>query len=189
VSPATGQAGIGGELVPGLPCRFQTRRLDLRPLEDGDRPLYVALYTDAGVMRHVGAPLSPDAAGRSFERVQQQMRQRPPQAWYWIACLRGCGREAGLLALMFDPGRESAEFGMMMPAWAQGSGYATEAVGALVVHGLGGEGTPGAGACLQRLHTRHVAGHPAGPRVMAKLGFIAGPSGQRMSHWYLDRIG
>lgn len=188
MSAAAGQASVGGEVVPGLPCRFQTRRLDLRPLEDGDRPLYVALYTDAGVMRHVGAPLSPGAAGRSFERVQQQMRQRPPQAWYWVACLGGCGREAGLLALIFDAGRESAEFGMMMPAWAQGSGYATEAVGALVAHALG-EGADRTGPRLQRLHTRHVAGHPAGPRVMAKLGFREGPPGQGMSHWYLDRPG
>lgn len=185
---AAGQADTGDEVVPGLPCRFRTGRLDLRPLDDGDRVLYVDLYTDADVMRHVGAPLSPEAAGRGFNAVQRQMRQGPPQAWYWVACLRGSGREAGLLALMFDPGRESAEFGMMMPAWSRGTGYATEAVGALVAHSLG-EGASAAGSRLQRLHTRHVPGHPAGPRVMAKLGFIAGPPGQGMSHWYLDRAG
>lgn len=189
MSPAAGQAGIEGGNVPGLSCRLETGRLDLRPLEDGDRPLYVGLYTEAGVMRHVGAPLSPEAAGRGFEGVVRQMRERPPQAWYWVACLRGSGRQAGLLALMFDQGRESAEFGMMMPAWAQGSGYATEAVGALVAHALGGEPAHAAGLRLQRLRTRHVPEHPAGPRVMAKLGFIAGPPGQGMSHWYLDRAG
>ena len=90
---------------------------------------------------------------------------------------------------MFDPDRRSAEFGMMIPVWAQGSGYATEAVGALVAHALGSEGAHAPALGLQRLHTRHVPGHPAGPRVMAKLGFIAGPPGQGMSHWYLDRAG
>jgi len=187
VSAAAGLAGTGDEVVPGLPCRFQTGRLALRPLEDGDRGLYVDLYTDAGVMRHVGAPLSPQAAGRGFEAVQRQMRLDPPRAWYWVARLRDSGREAGLLALMFDPGRESAEFGMMMPAWAQGSGYATEAVGALVAYALGSGEAPAPALGLQRLHTRHVPGHPAGPRIMAKLGFIGGSPGQGMAHWHLDR--
>lgn len=189
MNQATGRAGTGDEVVPGLPVRFRTDRLQLRPLADGDRALYVELYTDADVMRHVGAPLSPQAAGRGFEAVQRQMGQAPPRAWYWVACVRDSGREAGLLALMFDRGRESAEFGMMMPAWARGSGYATEAVGALVAHALGGEGATAAGSSLQRLHIRHAPGHAAGARVMAKLGFIAGPAEQGMAHWYLDRAG
>src|SRR5690606_37537849 len=112
--------------VPGLPRRFQTGRLDLRPLGDGDRPLYVSLYTDANVMRHVGAPLSVEAASRAFEAVRRQMHRDPPKAWYWTACLRGPGREAGVLGLAVDAGRGSAEFDMLFLPCGQGEGHATE---------------------------------------------------------------
>ena len=123
----------------------------------------------------------------AFDRVQRQMQQRPPQAWYWVARLRGSGRETGLLALMFDPGRESAEFGMMMPTWSQGSGYATEVVAALVTHAFGDDRSGAKGPRLQRLHTRHLLRHPAGPRVMGKLGFTSEATGREMVHWSLDR--
>lgn len=189
MSAAAARAGAGGEVVPGLPRRFQAGRLDLRPLGHADRPLYVSLYTDADVMRHVGAPLSVEAASRAFEAVRQQMRRAPPQAWYWAACVRGSGRDAGLLALMFDPGRRSAEFGMLMFPWAQGRGHATEAVGTLVAHAFADVGEPGTRSGLGRLHTRHACAHPAGPRVMEKLGFVAAPVREGMEHWYLDRHG
>ena len=187
--PAAVRAGAQGEVIPGLPERFQAGRLDLRPLEDADRPLYISLYTDADVMCHVGAPLSTEAASRAFEAVRRQMRRDPPQAWYWVACVRGSGRDAGLLALMFDPGRGSAEFGMLMFPWAQGRGHATEAVAALVAHAFADPGAPGQGGGVSRLHTRHARGHPAGPRVMERLGFVAAPAGGGMLHWYLDRPG
>lgn len=188
MTPVAGQAGGRGEIAPGLPCRFETVRLILRPLANADRPFYTGLYTDPDVMRHVGPPLSPEAAAGAFAAVRRQMRLDPPQAWYWVVAPRSGSAPAGLLAVMFDPGRESAEFGMMMPAWAHGSGYATEAVAALVALAIGGDGGAAAqGRRLQRLHTRHVQGHPAGARVMDKLGFIAGPLGQAMSHWYQDR--
>lgn len=189
MSAAAARAGTGDEVVPGLPRRFQTGRLDLRPLGDADRPLYVSLYTDANVMRHVGAPLSVEAASRAFEAVRRQMHRDPPKAWYWTACLRGPGREAGVLALAFDPGRGSAEFGMLLLPWAQGQGHATEAVAALVAHAFAGVAASGAGSRIGRLRTRHASGHPAGPRVMEKLGFVAGPARDGMQHWYLDGPG
>lgn len=165
-----------------LPSRFDTARLRLRELEAGDESLYIRLYTDPAVMQHVGEPLSPEAAGRAFAGVLRQMRRRPPAAWYWVVCLRADASEVGLLAAMFDDDGASAEFGMMLPAPAHSRGYATETVVTLVEHAF-------ASAGLNRLRTRHLAGHPAVPRILRKLGFTRTEARQGMWHWHLDTGG
>lgn len=166
---------------PALPPpRFDTTRLRLRTLRADDERLYMSLYTDPDVMRHVGEPLSDQAAARALDLVLRQMRQSPPAAWYWVVRMREEPAAIGLLAMVFDQDAGSAELGMLLGPAARGRGYATEAVGALVGHALA---WPGRG-CLR---VRHLADHPCVPRVLDKLGFV--PEGVRhgMAHWRLDR--
>lgn len=154
-------------------------RLRLRPLEAGDRDLYVALYSDAETMRHIVPPQSPEAAARGFLAALAAMRASPPARRFWVMCEHS-GTTVGLLGLDHD-GPGSGEVGALIPPRHQGRGYATEAIAALADHAFGALG-------LQRLHTRHAAGHGLAAGLMAGLGFEPAPDapGPHPQRWQLD---
>lgn len=146
---------------------LHTPRLLLRPMAEADATLYVRLYGDAGVMRLVAAPLSPEAAQRAFGLALTQARATPPRARYWICHVRDRREDAGLLALLHDRGHPGlAEVGILLLAEAQGRGHATEAIAALADHAFAGPG-------LQRLWVRHARDNLAMTGLMRALGFGA----------------
>ena len=71
---------------------LETPRLILRPLQASDETCYCDLYTDAGVMRHIAAPLSPKAALRAFQRTLAHNRdprgREPAGSWHWSSSCR-----------------------------------------------------------------------------------------------------
>ena len=106
---------------------YDTLRLHLRPISNGDQALYCHLYTDDALMQHIATPLSVDAAQRSFLGAcaqQSQDRQR------WIIQERNSGQNIGLMGLFATD--DVAEIGVMLVASAHGCGMATEAMGAIV---------------------------------------------------------
>ena len=106
---------------------FDTSRLRLRPISNGDQALYCHLYTDAALMQHIATPLSVEAAQRSFLGAcaqQSQDRQR------WIIRERNSHQDIGLVALFAKD--DVAEIGIMLVGDAHGSGMATEAMAAIV---------------------------------------------------------
>lgn len=161
---------------------LHTPRLLLRPMAEADAALYVRLYGDAGVMRLVAAPLSPEAAQRAFGLALAQARATPPRACYWICHARDRREDAGLLALLHDRARPGlAEVGILLLAEAQGQGYATEAIAALADHAFAGPG-------LQRLWTRHARDNQAVTGLMQALGFHADAAARDgESRWSLRR--
>lgn len=165
----------------GLPRSFETERLRLRPLQAEDRDLYVRLYTDAAVMRYVGAALSRERAQRAFQAVLGQMAQRPPVALYWAVQHSPSEPPFGLSALVFDGDRQSAEAGILLLPQEQGRGYATEVVAALANRTF-------FGTTLRFLRMIHSIGHPAMPRVLEKLDFVCDGIRDGLAHWRLDRI-
>lgn len=172
----TGPAGPA--LVP--PRRFDTARLHLRTLEQEDQRLYVSLYTDPELMRHVGEPLSAEAAARACGNALRQMRRAPPAAWYWV--VRAERSDAGLLAMAFDHDEASAELGMLLGPALHGRGYATEAVAGLVERAF-------AWPHRRCLRVRHLIGHPAVPAVLRRLGFAPEEPRAGLACWRLDRDG
>ncbi len=160
----------------------------LVPLVRGDARLYRAMYTDAQVMRHVGAPLSAAAADMAFEIVCQQIAAHPPRAWYWRIHRASAGEGAaavGLAAVVADAGADrghagGAELGVLLAASTHGEGLATAAIVrvAAVVF---------AHTAVQRLWTRHAADHDAAAGLMRTLAFR--PEGQDDSEcrWSLER--
>lgn len=162
---------------------LHTPRLHLRPLRRDDEAIYCALYTDAGVMRHVVEPLTAAAAQRAFAAVMRQLAAVPPQSHYWILASRGAGEALGLMALV--PDREdgmSAEVGVLLFGPAQCRGYAAEAIAALADAVF-------AAPDHRRLWTRHGRENPAAVGLMRKLGFepiedaATGPAPVRWQLW------
>ena len=111
---------------------FDTQRLHLRPLGEGDEALYCHLYTDPELMRHIGTPLSAEAARRSFGVACRQARRDGAPAQRWVVAERGLPDGIGLLGLVPDEGvADTAEVGLMLLADRRQRGLAAEAIGAV----------------------------------------------------------
>lgn len=99
------------------PCACDWR---LCPLVPDDLALYVALYTDAAVMRHIAPPRSPRAAAADF-RAALALPAGPLGEGRQRRVLRlGEGRGIGLLAV--DPVGDVLELGLMLLPQDQGRG-------------------------------------------------------------------
>lgn len=145
---------------------FETPRLHLRPLGGDDEGLYCRLYTDPEVMRHIGAPLSAEAARTAFATVTRLMRQDAPTMRLWALRDRGPGVDIGILALLrhaHEPG--TREIGTMLLVAAQGRGFAVEAQTALLDWVFD---TQGVGIVC----SSHAPGHGAVIGVKHRLGFV-----------------
>lgn len=106
-----------------------TPRLRLRPITEGDRALYVALYGDADVMRHIAPPMPDARAGHAFDVVLRRTARPFPADRYWVAELHRGTEGLGLVALQVQG--DHAEWGVMLRAERQRHGYALEALGAV----------------------------------------------------------
>ncbi|HJW45841.1 MAG TPA: GNAT family N-acetyltransferase, partial [Lysobacter sp.] len=93
---------------------LETVRLHLRPLGAEDETLYCHMYTDPELMRYVGAPLSADAAQRSFRLACRGDRNRPRRWMLWVISDIVTRAEIGLAGLVGDD--RSAEIGAMLLA-------------------------------------------------------------------------
>jgi RimJ/RimL family protein N-acetyltransferase len=113
-----------------------TERLSLRQLEPEDAPVICAYRSEPDVARHQSwtAPYPLHAA----EALVQEMLHRRPSdpGWTQIGIqLRSTGELIGDVAFERRDAREAAVGYTLAPVhW--GNGYATEAVGAVVGHGL-----------------------------------------------------
>ena len=141
----------------------------MRPLGEGDEALYCRLYTDPALMRNIAAPMSSEAAKRSFGAA---CRQQSPHIQRWIVHERAGGNEIGMLALVRHHGL--AEVGVMLLEGWDGRGFATESMAALVdrVFSLG---------LLPSLYAHQSVGdNPPVRRLMLKLGFTPLPRKETM---------
>ncbi|MDH5823918.1 GNAT family protein [Luteimonas sp. RD2P54] len=154
---------------------IRTANLVLRPLCEGDRALYVSLYSCRAVMEHVGVPLGPAAAERAFAAVLRQAASCPPIGRYWSIRRRGVRGPCGLVCVIADPGGISAELGILLDRRAQRTGASTELIGALLPY-LAGQG-------LRRLWTRHMSGNQAAEGLMARVGFERRAAAGGLAFW------
>jgi RimJ/RimL family protein N-acetyltransferase len=148
---------------------FDTARLHLRPIGEGDEALYCGLYTDPDLMRHIAAPMTLEAAKRSFGaacRQQSWMKQR----WILLERSSAVPISIGQLGLFVDADATqgaSAEIGVMLLDDWQKRGYAAEAIMAMA------ERVFGAGT-LDLLWTRHAPDNALATGLMQKLHFQRG---------------
>lgn len=141
---------------------FDTPRLHLRPLGEGDETLHGRLYTDPDLMRHIAPPMSPEAAQRSFHAA---LKQQGGKRLLWVIDQRnGSNRAAqcGILGVVPEGG--AAEVGVMLLAQAQARGFAAEVISAIadVLFRT---------SAIRRLWTRHASANGPASVLMRNLGF------------------
>lgn len=162
---------------------LQRPQLSLRRLGADDEDLYCALYCDAGVMRHVGEPLTVGAARRAFAAT---VRINASPSWvpsYWVIEAQQQRACVGLMGMIRGASDLDAELGILIrPAW-QGRGCAVEALTMLVQRAF--SATP-----LTSLHARHAGGNRAMLGVLRRLGFAPKSPDAELSlgcQWELSR--
>jgi len=144
---------------------FETARLRMRPLDAADEALYCALYTTPALMRFIAAPLSPEAARRSF---QSALRNSSPRPQRWSVSAKQGDHKLGMLGLIGDDDRP--EIGVMLLSHAHGRGLGTEAMQGLVDHAFNAYS-------LRSICARQqVVDNPTVIRMMTRVGFKALPS-------------
>jgi RimJ/RimL family protein N-acetyltransferase len=143
---------------------FDTSRLRLRPMSADDQTLYCHLYTDGALMQHIAAPLSMEAAQRSFvSACAQQSHDRQ----HWIIQHRDGDKDIGLVALFAKDA--AAEIGVMLIAGVHGRGMATESMQAIVDRAFA-EGS------LRLLWIRQQVSNVPVVAMMQRLGFARLPT-------------
>ncbi|HEY5613788.1 MAG TPA: GNAT family N-acetyltransferase [Lysobacter sp.] len=154
---------------------FETPHLRLRPLKSGDEALYRQLYTDPEVMRHIGAPMTVEAARRSFRIACRVATRDGASAERWVVLELGSPAAIGLLGLIpGESGADEAEIGLMLLAERQRRSVAVAVIGAVadrLFHPLGEDAFD-----FQALQTRHAPANVAAMRLMSRLGFLRQPS-------------
>lgn len=112
---------------------LETARLRLRPLHedaDDDAALYVHLYTDAAVMRHIAAPLAAEVAAQAFARASRHNHAARPGHRTWRIDDRATGADLGIAAL--QRAGDVAEIGVVLREAAWGRGLGREAIAAVL---------------------------------------------------------
>lgn len=136
-----------------------------RELAAGDRALWIGLYTDAETMRQIAAPMTPEAAGRSFE-----------------VALEAVARGRGVHRVLVDPDGIAIGLGLLAPAASPG-GAAEVEVGIVLRDAYRGRGLGRLGLGLlvdeakarfggRAISVQYRAEHVATAHMVAGLGFV-----------------
>ena len=163
---------------------FSTRRVRARPIDDRDRALYRALYSDAGVMAHVGTTLDPHAVDALFAKVCRANANTSATARYWRVDTADAGDPVGQVSMIRDSGDpRCADLGvMLLPRW-QNRGVGLSAFAGLVDALLSGRWPLG----IEALTARHAAANPNAGRLTGALGFVVATATDADVLWRLDR--
>jgi RimJ/RimL family protein N-acetyltransferase len=144
---------------------FETERLTVRPLADGDLDAMLAVYGDADAMRWVddGLPLDGEGCLKWIEVTRKNYTERG----YGMAALvlRETGEVIGFCGLVHPGGQPEVEikYAMLRSYW--GRGLASEVVVAMLEYGAGTFGMKLIGATAAQ---DNVASH----RVLLKAGMV-----------------
>jgi len=145
---------------------IQTARLLLRPLKLSDAPDIQLLAGDrdvASTTRNIEHPYENGMAEKWIKSCQE--KSDAGELINFAITLHSGGSFLGAIELHPDKGARDAELGYWVgkPYWNQG--YATEAVEAVIRHGL-------VELKLDRVYAAHFTRNPASGRVMQKAGML-----------------
>jgi [ribosomal protein S5]-alanine N-acetyltransferase len=140
---------------------LKTVRLTLQPQQQADAPALFAILSDPDAMRFWNRPAITRLAVAEEMIGEQQQAMSDGLCRYWTVMREGDAIGSVDLSLIENG---SAELGFMLRRDQWGAGLASEAVGAVVAHGLGHLG-------LVRLAAAVLTGNRAAVRVLEKTGF------------------
>lgn len=153
---------------------LETERLHLRPLDERDEALYCRIYTDAELMRHVGEPLTREAAQKAFIEVCRLNGEAKFRYRCWVVIHREIGEETGFLGLVGNSGQ--AEIGgMILPGW-QGRSISAETFPAGIEVAFGEYK-------LDRINVRYRCSNGLADGLMRKLCFSKVPQALCENGW------
>ena len=156
----------------------ETERLVIRPWRMEEAPRVLDILSRREVVRWFGDPdvVAMEDLDQARERIRSyHARSQVPPLGYWAIEVRETGVVAGSVLLLTLPNAEhgEVEIGWHLHPDAWGHGYATEAAGAVLAHGL-------ATGLLEILALTDVDNHPS-QAVMRRIGME--PLGV-MEKWY-----
>ncbi len=126
---------------------FTTERLLIRPIQAQDQALYISLYTDAKIMRHISAPLSLQAAEKAFNSTLNVMNKvissavnkaesnKKAKVMTWVIVTLDNQQSIGIQALHWQTDN-CAEIGIMLLRQSNGRLLPEEAIGSVLEYGL-----------------------------------------------------
>jgi RimJ/RimL family protein N-acetyltransferase len=156
------------EMDRAMPPVLETLRLRLRPLAATDLADLVRLDLDPEVMRYVGSPAGVKTPAETEARARTRIRESEEGTLeplgLWRIEARADSAFLGIGALLRMPDGADVEVAYRLARVAWGRGFATEAAGALIAHGLHTLGLP-------RLVAVTYPDNHASQRVLDKLGF------------------
>ncbi len=149
---------------------LHTRRLTMRPFEEGDREPFAAINADPEVMEHFLAPLSRDESDRFLDRINAGFAAHGFGLWALVSSQMGqllgfTGLSVPRFPAHFMP---AVEIGWRLRKSAWGQGLATEAARAALDFGFGPGGLEGVVSFTNSDNARSLA-------VMRKLGMTHDP--------------
>lgn len=157
---------------------LRTPLFELRPLSKRDRGTYLALYTDAGVMGHIGPPQDAASAERDFHATLRALERDGCKKEFWTLVEPGQDAGIGLIGLVRDD-HGGSDLGIVIVTSRQGRGYAAHAIAAVANHAFDHLG-------LRSVRTRHALANGRMDGLMRKLAFLPDTAaGNRDSNWQL----
>lgn len=149
---------------------IDSERLSMRSLSSADEALYCSLYTDADVMRYVGAPLSREAAVEGFRKSIERMGQSSFERRVVVLLDRGTQQPIGISSVRMLRGKGGrAEVGTLLKPAMHDKGFALECSKALISQAF-------TRPQVRELVAYSVAGNAAVEALLKSLGFTRGKS-------------
>ncbi len=154
--------------APAIDWRFETPRVSGRLVGDGDIDLYLGLYADATVMRHIAATMSVGDATAVFDKARKHNANPVVRARYWHLSHRRTGQLLGLAALVRDAAVSTrGELGLMLLPQAQRTGVGLQVIRRVIDGVLLQQWKLG----MDEVIARHAAGNLDVRRLGEHLGF------------------
>lgn len=143
----------------------ETERLSLRPVTDEHEAMFHALYTDAGTMSYIDAPMSVTQAVGAFREILRGMRRQPMRCVYLVILDKAMQEPLGICGMpQFAAGSASQEVGLLLTGGARSKGVAREALSALVNRNF--EVTS-----ISEVRAQFAGGNLAAQRLLVAVGF------------------
>ncbi len=135
------------------------------PLNESHRNIYTRLYRNAEVMRHIASIDSEDQTDIWFDRIIDKMVESRPSYFAWVITSRESADQPGIIGLSLSTQTpDEAEIGMLLLPQAQGQGIATEAMAAIMDHGV-------SRMDLKAITASHRKEHLAARNLVVRLGY------------------
>ncbi|PMG42030.1 GNAT family N-acetyltransferase [Shewanella sp. 10N.286.52.B9] len=143
---------------------FNTQRLSMRLIQQGDFDIFVQLYSDPKTMRKICAPFEPKQIKQFFETAIQN--NLTPTKKYWVWVIEHNNQAIGLQSLFAQQNQSNrADIGIMLLRQYNGKLLAEEATIGLISFGF-------SQLRFERIYAQYDSTNYATHRSTQKLGFI-----------------